>query len=130
VAVAGDEGDPAAGDGADGGRRRRRTVGRLDLYRLRVGEELVEPRAAEDPDLGRRGIAHELELDVVLVVLLALSDEPDPDDPEPAELDEVDESPDELPAELDDDKLESEPDEELPEDDADEPFFDPRLSVL
>jgi hypothetical protein len=123
LTVAGEEGDPPSIYGADGQRGRRRSVRRVDLDRLGVGEELVEPRSAEDPDLGRRGVAHDVEL---LLALAALSDELVVDEAE--ELDE----PDVLPDSEDEPGEEplSELDEEPPEDDADEPFFDPRLSVL
>jgi hypothetical protein len=129
--VAGEEGDPPAGHGADGDGRRGGAVGRVDADRLRVGQELVEPRSAEDPHLGRRGIAHAGEL---LLALVALSEELDLDELSLDELDELDvldveeESDDELEEPLS--ELDDEPFEEADDEPFFELFIDPRLSVL
>jgi hypothetical protein len=60
VPVSGEEGDPASGHGADGDRRGGSAVGRVHIDFRDVVEELVEPRSAEDPDLGgcRCGVGH------------------------------------------------------------------------
>jgi hypothetical protein len=43
---------PPAADLADGDGRRRLSVGRLDVDGLDIGEERVEARPSEDPDVG------------------------------------------------------------------------------
>src|SRR5205823_8461849 len=80
AAVAGQEGHPPPGHGADGEGRRRRPVGRLDGELDRVVEERVEAGTAEDADLGlsRTGFAHAILLSVFEV--LASAEEPEDDE--------------------------------------------------
>ena len=52
------EGDPPTGHLADRDRRRRVAVRRLDHVLGRVGEERVEAGAADDGDVGLRGVGH------------------------------------------------------------------------
>ena len=86
-AVAGQEGHPPAADRADRDGRRRRPVGRVEGHLDGVVEERVEPRAAEDADLGLgRGPAHAILLSVFDELL---DDESDDDEDEDEELDVV-----------------------------------------
>jgi hypothetical protein len=64
--VAGEEGDTPSADVAHVERARRQTVGGVDVDLVDTGEQVVEPGAAEDPDLGvLRG--HQLALAVLAV---------------------------------------------------------------
>jgi hypothetical protein len=116
AAVAGQEGDPPAPDIADGERRGRRPVGRLQGDLDGVVEKRIEAGTAEDADLGlSRALRHA----ILLSVLELLDDESEEDDE-------------------DDEDDESEEDDEEDEDDVDSfslalegPLFPlPRLSVL
>jgi hypothetical protein len=120
-AVAGEEGHPPAFHGADRDRRRRRAVGRVHRHLDDIVEELVEPGAAEDPELdgvhGRRRQEAAAVPDV----------EVDAFEPEESDDDDVELEPESLL--VDDESLLAESLDDDVVDEAD--FFDPeRLSVL
>jgi len=148
-AVAGQERDAPAADVAQVQRAGRRPEGGVDLHLLDALEEVVEPGAAEDPDIG--ALRHQLAF-AVLAVLLEEPDEPfeslepvddplsEPEDDEPDEPDEPVE-PDDDPDEDPDDEPDEAPSPEpgpAPLDELDEALSapvelledEPRLSVL
>ena len=75
-AVAGQERDTAAADVAEVHRAGGRPVGRVDLDLVDAVEEVVEPGAAEDPDLG--ALRHQL----AFAALFVLEEELDDDEPD------------------------------------------------
>jgi len=120
-AVGGDERDARPTDVTDDGGRGRRTVRGVGVARLGVLEEGVEPRPAEDADLGDR---HDGSFDVLDVVEPAPFE--DPDDPFD---DEASFDPDDDDESFDDDDDDDDDDEPPSDSFAEELLLPDRLSV-